>query len=206
MDLRYGYYLVRIAEGDEWKTAFSTRYGQFKYTVMPLGLCNAPSVFQQMMNEIFHDMLDNRVLIYLDDILIWAEREEELTQLTLEVLRRLREHKLFVKPGKCKFKVKKVEFLGVIVFDGGVEMDPGKTDTIKDWPPPKRIKELQAFLGFCNFYRHFIKSFSGIARPLHNLTKKDTKWIWTQTHQDAFNQVKEQFKLGTILIQPNKKK
>jgi RNase H-like domain found in reverse transcriptase/Reverse transcriptase (RNA-dependent DNA polymerase)/gag-polyprotein putative aspartyl protease len=206
MDLRYGYHLVRIAEGDEWKTAFSTRYGQYEYTVMPLGLCNAPSVFQQMMNEIFHDMLDDGVLIYLDDILIWAETEEELTRLTLEVLKRLRTHKLFVKPGKCKFKTKRVEFLGVIVFEGGIEMDPGKTDAIKEWPPPKTIKQLQAFLGFCNFYRRFIKDFSRIARPLHNLTKKDKKWDWSQMHQDAFEELKKEFKLGRVLLQPNPEK
>lgn len=119
MDLRYGYHLARIAEGDEWKTAFSTCHGQFEYTVMPLGLCNAPAVFQRMMNTIFYDMLDKGVIIYLDDILLYAETEEEITRLTLEVLSRLRKHRLFVKPRKCKFKVQRVEFLGVIVFAGG---------------------------------------------------------------------------------------
>lgn len=206
MDLRYGYHLVRIAEGDEWKTAFSTRHGQFEYTVMPLGLCNAPAVFQRMMNTIFHDMLDQGCVIYLDDILIYAETEEELLRITREVLKRLREHKLFVKPGKCRFKVQKVEFLGVIIFPGGLEMDPGKTDTIRDWPAPTKLKELQSFLGFCNFYRRFIQGYSKIARPLNDLIGKNAKWLWTKRQQEAFMELKAQFKVGKVLMHPKVEK
>ena len=206
MDLRYGYHLVRIAEGDEWKTAFSTRHGQFEYKVMPLGLCNAPAVFQRMMNTIFYDMLDNGVIIYLDDILIYAETEEELTRLTLEVLKRLREHKLFVKPGKCSFNTQLVEFLGVIVTPGSIEMDPGKVDAIKEWPVPAKIKEMQSFLGFCNFYRRFIPNYSDIAKPLHGLTQKNSKWNWLERHQLAFQGIKEQFKVGRVLVHPDPSK
>ena len=115
MDLRYGYHLVRIREGDEWKTAFTTTKGLFEYTVMPLGFCNAPAVFQKMMNDIFFDMIEKGVVIYIDDILIHAETEEELTRITLEVLRRLQDHNLFIKPQKCRFKVSEVEFLGMMI-------------------------------------------------------------------------------------------
>lgn len=141
MDLRYGYHLVQIADGDEWKTAFSTRHRRFEYKVMPLGLCNAPAVFQKMMNTIFYDLLDRGVIIYLDNILTYGETEKEVTGLTLEVLKRLREHKLFVKPRKCQFLVLKVKFLGVIVAEGKIEMDPGKLDAIKEWPAPTKVKE-----------------------------------------------------------------
>lgn len=206
MDLRYGYHLVRIAEGDEWKTAFSTRHGQFEYKVMPLGLCNAPAVFQRMMNTIFYDMLDRGVIIYLDDILIYGETEEELRKLTLEVLKRLRKHKLFVKPGKCRFKVQKVDFLGVIVTPGSIEMDPGKVDAIRDWPAPTKVKEMQSFLGFCNFYRRFIPDYSTITRPLHGLAKKNVQWKWTQQHQVAFQTLKEQFQVGRVLVHPDPSK
>lgn len=203
MDLRYGYHLVRIADRDEWKTAFSTRHGQFEYKVMPLGLCNAPAVFQRMMNTIFYDLLDRGVIIYLDDILIYGETEEEVTQLTLEVLKRLREHKLFVKPGKCQVLVRKVEFLGIIVAEGMIEMDPGKLDAIKEWPAPTKVKEVQSFLGFCNFYRRFIPGYSKIARPLHELTRKEQKWEWLQKHHLAFQGVKDEFKVGKVLMHPN---
>lgn len=206
MDLRYGYHLVRIAEGDEWKTAFATRYGQYEYTVMPLGLCNAPAVFQQMMNEIFFDLLDRGVVIYLDDILVYADNEAELTRLTLDVLKRCNKWSLFVKPGKCAFKVQRVEFLGLIVFPGGLEMDPGKTDAIKTWPPPTNVTELQSFLGFCNFYRRFIKDFSRIARPMNNLTQKTSQWRWTTLQEASFKQLKEQFDKGPVLLHPDPEK
>lgn len=203
MDLRYGYHLARIAEGDEWKTAFSTRHGQYEYLVMPLGLCNAPAVFQHMMNEIFFDMLDKGVVIYLDDILVYATTEEENIRITREVLHRLRQHKLFVKPGKCRFLVPKVEFLGVLVSSEGLEMDPGKVDAVRDWPAPTKIKEVQSFLGFCNFYRRFIPAFSRTARPLNELTRKTQKWEWTQKHQEAFTSLKREFQVGKILVHPN---
>lgn len=206
MDLRYGYHLARIAKGDEWKTAFSTRHGQYEYVVMPLGLCNAPAVFQQMMNEIFFDLLDKGVVIYLDDILIYSDNEEEHTRLTLEVLRRLEEHDLFVKPSKCSFKVPKVEFLGLIVSAGGLQMDPGKTDAVKDWPAPRNIPDLQSFLGFCNFYRRFIQDFSKIARPMNYLLQKGIKWNWGPNQQTAFEQLKAKFETGPVLLHPDPEK
>ncbi len=207
MDLRYGYHLVRIAKGDEWKTAFATRHGLFEYTVMPLGLCNAPAVFQQMMNEILFDLLDHGVVNYIDDILVATEDDDEKhTRLVLEVLRRLREHNLFVKPAKCKFKVRKVEFLGFIVSEDGLQMDPGKTDAVKDWPAPKSIPELQSFLGFCNFYRRFIPEFSNIARPLNNLLKKKIPWKWDTEQQAAFRVLKDKFETDQVLLHPDPEK
>lgn len=205
MDLRYGYHLVRIKKGDEWKTAFVAGKELYEYKVMPLGLCNAPAVFQRMMNTIFRDMIDDRTVIYLDDILIYAKNEEELTQTTLEVLRRLKENKLYVKPEKCLFKVKEVEFLGAFINEKGVIMDVNKTKAIEDWPIPKTVRQLQAFLGLCNFYRRFIKNYSKIAKPLTRLTG-NVKWEWKDEQQLAFDKLKQQFKHGSILIHPDPEK
>src|ERR1700684_5036 len=203
MDLRYGYHLVRIREGDEWKTAFTTTKGLFEYTVMPLGFCNAPAVFQKMMNDIFFDMIGKGVVIYIDDILIHAETEEELTRITLEVLRRLQDHNLFIKPQKCRFKVSEVEFLGMMIYPGGTKMNPDKVKAIKEWPKPSKVKEVQKFLGTCNFYRRFIPNFSKISRPLNNLTQKDTKWEWGLKQQESFEELKKQFTLGKVLARPD---
>lgn len=206
MDLRWGYNLVRIAEGDEWKTAFKCRYGHFEYLVMPFGLCNAPAVFQHLMNDIFGDMLDHGVVIYLDDIMVYGKTIEEVEALTREVLRRLRKHGLFVKPEKCEFEKLEAEYVGLFVSEQGIKMDPHKTDAIAEWPAPKSVKELQMFLGFANYYRRFITNFSKICRQMHNLLKKDTKYIWGDLQQLSFEQLKYEFTKAPVLIHPDPKK
>ena len=120
---------------------------------MTFGLCNAPATFQTFMNSIFGDLIDEgHVVVYLDDILIFHDKMEELDKLTHEVLRRLEEFDLYLKPEKCSFVKKVVEYLGVIITEGKVKMDPAKVQAILDWPRPKTVKEIQKFLGFCNFY------------------------------------------------------
>ena len=166
IDLRDGYYNIRIAEGDEWKTSFRTRYGAFEYLVMPFGLTNAPATFQNFMNDIFHDLTDNFVVVYLDDILIYSNNEQEHVGHVREVLQHLRANDLHAKPEKCSFHVDSVEYLGVIVSPDGITMDPAKVQAVLDWPTPQSIKELQSFLGFANFYRRFIDNYSGITGPL----------------------------------------
>ncbi|EEB88864.1 hypothetical protein MPER_13114 [Moniliophthora perniciosa FA553] len=193
LDLRAGYYNVRIAEGEEWKTAFRTRYGSFEYLVMPMGLSNAPSVFQRFMNDIFHDMVDICVIVYLDDILIYSDNEEEHERHVKEVFRRLEKNDLHLKLKKCEFHTKEVEYLGVIVTPNGVRMDPSKVKVIRDWPVPTNLKELQAFLGFANFYRRFIDNYSGIVKPLTTLTSKNKSWEWTKERQSVFELLKEAF-------------
>jgi hypothetical protein len=148
LDLRNGFNNIRIAAGDEWKTAFKTRYGSFEALVMPFGLTNAPAVFQRFINSIFQDMTDIELIVYLDDILIFAQTLEELRRRTKEVLRRLKENHLFLNPTKCFWEKEEIEYLGLIVGGGVVRMDPKKTQAIADWPTPKNVKELQVFLGF----------------------------------------------------------
>jgi transposase InsO family protein len=205
-DLRNGFNNIRIAPGDEWKTAFKTRYGSFEALVMPFGLTNAPATFQRFVNSIFHDMTDTQLIVYLDDIAIFAETLEELRRRTKEVLKRLRDNHLFLNPSKCHWEKTEIEYLGLIVGGGEVHMDPKKTDAIASWPAPKTVKELQAFLGFANFYRRFIHKYSEIARPLFNLLTKSKEWSWDEDQQGAFQELKSAFKEEVVTLLPDPEK
>jgi hypothetical protein len=199
IDLRSGCNLVRIKEGDEWKTAFRSKYGHFEYLVMPFGLTNAPAVFQRMMNDIFRDKLDLCVVIYLDDILIFGTTLEQHIKDVTEVLERLQQYKLYAKPEKCEFHREEIEFLGLIIGKGKVKMDDGKTKAIKEWPTPRRVKDIQTFLGFANFYRRFIKGFSQKARAMNELLRKDTPWVWSEKEEKSFSSIKEAFTSAPVL-------
>lgn len=198
-DLRHGYNNVRIAPGDEWKTAFRTRYGSFEYLVMPFGMTNSPATFQYFMNDIFQDMVDVCVVIYLDDILVFSNSLEEHRVHVRQVLTRLREHNLHARPEKCSFHTTSVEYLGVIITPEGVSMDPKKVQAILDWPAPRSIRELQSFLGFANFYRRFIDNYSGIVKPLTRLLRKDVVWAWSDECAKVFNLLKKCFTTAPIL-------
>jgi len=201
IDLKSGFNLVRITEGHEWKTAFRCRYGLFEYNVMPFGLINAPATFQAMMNGIFQDLIDAGVLIYLDDILIHAETEEEHDEIVKEVLRRLAKHHLAVAPQKCSWSTHTVEFLGYIISPDGIKMSDDKVDCILRWQTPKSLKEGQSFVGFANFYRRFIRNFSAIVKPLTDANKKDKKsWQWTPAMDDAFRYLKGAFTTAPVLL------
>lgn len=204
LDLRWGYNNVRIKKGDEWKTAFTTHRGLFQAKVMYFGFCNAPATFQSMMNEILRDLiLEGKVMVYLDDILIFTQDVKENRRITREVLRRLRENDLFAKPEKCFFEKDRIEYLGMIISHGHVEMDPAKVAGVTEWPRPTKVKQVQAFLGFANFYRRFIKDFAKIAKPLTILTKKDQKWIWDDAQEQAYQNLKKAFTTAPILRIPD---
>jgi hypothetical protein len=159
MDVCAGYNNIRIKEGDEYKAAFKTNMGLFENTVMLFGLRNTPLVFQRMMNAQFADIIaTGRVIIYMDDILVATHNNlEEHWQLVHQVLARLKELDLYLKPAKCIFETKKIEFLGVILEDGTVTMDLVKVAGVEEWNEPKTVKDIHKFLGFCNFYRQFIQ-------------------------------------------------
>jgi len=180
IDLRHTYHLVQIALGNEWKTAFHTCYGSYGWLVMPFGLTNAPAAFQHFVNTIFADMLDVCVVVYLDDILIYSEDMESHQQHVQEVLRQLRLHGLFAKPEKCEFHSDSVEYLGYRLSPEGLTMSPDKIQTISDWPEPRKVKDIQSFLGFANFYRRFIFNYSDIMVPLTWLTWKDAPWNFSE--------------------------
>ena len=180
LDIRWGYHNVRIKEGDEWKAAFKTNHGLFEPTVMFFGLCNSPATFQAMMNNIFKDYIDQGwIVIYMDDMLIFSKDRDTHQKRTALVLERLEKQDLYLKAEKCKFDCQEVDFLGLIVKPNSLEMDPAKLKGIHDWPPPSTLTQVRSFLGFGNFYRRFIGRFAELARPLNDLTKKDTKFEWT---------------------------
>lgn len=204
IDLRWGYNNVRIKEGDEWKLAFITPFGLYEPTVMFFGLSNAPATFQRMMNHILDDLIrEGHVMVYLDDILIFTNDLDHHRRLVREVLQRLRDNDLFAKPEKCFFETDSIEYLGMIISKGSVRMDPSKVDGVLSWPIPKKVKDVQAFLGFANFYRRFIRDFGKIVRPLSELTRKGKEWEWGPEQQDAFETLKKAFTSAPILKIPD---
>ena len=154
MDLHWGYNNVRIKERDEWKAVFSTPEGSFEPMVMFFGLTNSPATFQVMMNNLLRDLVvEEKVAVFIDDIMVATETEEGHDEIVEEVLRRLEENDLFVKPEKCVWKVREVEFLGVIIGKDGVRMKKEKVQGVIEWPVPKSVKDVQKFLGLANYYR-----------------------------------------------------
>jgi hypothetical protein len=203
LDLRNAYHLVRVREGDEWKTAFNTHTGHYEYLVMPFGLTNAPAVFQALVNDVLRDMLNKFVFVYLDDILIFSRTLSEHTRHVQLVLRRLLENSLYVKAEKCEFHAQTVSFLGYIVAEGNIQMDPAKVSAVTSWPVPGNRKKLQQFLGFANFYRKFIRNYSSVAAPLTALTSIKHPFFWTPEANTAFHTLKARFTTAPILQMPD---
>ena len=156
------------------------------------------------MNELLRDLTNTgKVAVFIDDVIIGTEMEEEHDELVAEVIRRLEENDLYVKPEKCKWRVKEVEFLGVIIGPEGIKMEKEKIKEVVEWPTPKSVKEVQKFLGLANFYRRFIKGFATVARPLHDLVKKDKQWEWTDRQEEAFRELKKRFTEEPVLAAPD---
>jgi Reverse transcriptase (RNA-dependent DNA polymerase) len=172
------YNQLRIAEGDEWKIAFRTRYGHFEYLVMPFGLTNAPASFQAYANDCLRDFLDLFCVVYLDDVLIFSDTLEEHITHVKQVLSRLRDFGLTCKLKKCEFHATSLSFLGSIISPEGVSMDPDRVSAIAEWPAPEDVHEIQMFLGFANFYRRFINGYSRVVFPITNLLRKDQPFNW----------------------------
>lgn len=209
LDIRWGYNNIRMKEGDEETAAFITNRGLYEPLVMFFGLTNSPSTFQMMMNDLFKDLvLTGKVVVYLDDIIIFTNTLEEHRKIVRQVLQILRDNHLTCKPEKCKFEVQEVEYLGHVVAPGQVRMDPTKMEGVAQWKTPTNISEVRQFLGFANFYRRFIKDFSHIAAPLTKLTsiKNDhtLPWatIWTATQQEAFDVLKKTITSAPVVAIP----
>ena len=185
--------MVHIANGDEWKTAFKTCYGSFERSVMLFGLTNAPTAFQQFINDIFSDLLNICVMIYLDDILIYSNNMSKHHWHVKEVLKYLCKAGLYIKAEKCKFHSESVEYLGYILFPSSLTMSNNKVKIIQDWPESKKVKDIRFFLGFANFYCWFIFNYSDIVVPLTCLTQKDIPWKFDSSCHNAFNSLKKVF-------------
>ena len=178
--------------------------GSFEPTVMFFGLTNSSAMFQAMMNDLLRNLVvEEKVTVFIDDVMVVTETEEGHDEIVEEVLRRLEENDLFVKPEKCIWKVREVGFLGVIIGENRVRMEKEKVQEVIEWPVPKSVKDVQKFLGLANYYRQFVKDFAKIARLLHEMTRKENKWSWGEKQQKTFEELKERFTTEPVLVTPD---
>ena len=203
IDLRSGYHQIKIRPQDIPKIAFSTRYGLYEYLVMSFGLTNAPAYFMYLMNSVFMPELDQFVIVFIDDILIYSENEQDHAEHLRVVLTRLRDHQLYAKFSKCEFWLKTVPFLGHVLSENGISVDPSKIQEVMDWKAPSTVHEVRSFLGLAGYYRRFIPDFSKIAKPMTSLLQKDHRFIWTEECEVAFCTLRKLLTTAPVLAQPD---
>jgi hypothetical protein len=203
IDLKSGYHQIRMKEGDEWKTAFKTKYGLYEWLVMPFGLTNAPSTFMRLMNPALRAFLGRFVVVYFDDILVYSKSLDEHIDHLHCVLTVLRKEKLYANLKKCSFCLDKVVFLGFVVGAKGIAVDEEKVKAIKEWPTPKSITEVRSFHGLASFYRRFVKDFSTLAAPLTEIVKKSVGFKWGSWQDRAFIEIKERLCGAPLLALPD---
>ncbi|WRX29424.1 Reverse transcriptase domain - like 10 [Theobroma cacao] len=190
LDLRSGYHQLRIRNEDISKTVFRTRYGHYEFLVMSFGLTNAPAAFMDLMNRVFKPYLDKFVVVFIDDILIYSKSREEHEQHLKIVLQILREHQLYAKFSKCEFWLESVAFLRHVVSKDGKQVDSKKIEAVEKWPRPTSVSEIRSFVGLAGYYHRFMNDFSKIVAPLTKLTRKDTKFEWSDTCENSFEKLK----------------
>ncbi|GAU10392.1 hypothetical protein TSUD_417700, partial [Trifolium subterraneum] len=203
IDLRSGYHQIRIRTSDVSKTAFKTRYGHYEFLVMPFGLTNAPAVFMDYMNRIFQPYLDKFVVIFIDDILIYSKDPQEHAEHLRIVLNILRKKQLYAKFSKCEFWLSEVKFLGHVISQGGVYVDPSKVEAVLNWERSRTIFEVRSFLGLAGYYRRFILGFLEIALPLTRLTRKGVAFVWDELCENSFNLLKQKLTSAPVLVIPD---
>jgi hypothetical protein len=203
IDLRSGYHQLRIRPLDIANTAFTTRYGLYEYTVMSFGLTNAPAYFMYLMNKVFMEYLDKFVVVFIEDILVYSRNEEEHEEHLSLVLPKLRDNQLYVKFNKSEFWLKEVSFLGHVIIGGGIAVDPGNVRDVLNWKLPTTVLEIQSFLGLAGYYKRFIEGFSAIVKPLSSLLEKEKKFIWSETCQNSFDELRKKLTTAPVLALPN---
>ncbi|KAI4321445.1 hypothetical protein MLD38_034825 [Melastoma candidum] len=203
IDLRSGYHQIRVQDSDVMKTAFRTRYGHYEFLVMSFGLTNAPAAFMELMNRIFRPYLDQFVVVFIDDILVYSKSMEEHADHLRLVLEVLRQNQLYAKLSKCEFWMSSVSFLGHIVFVEGIAVDPSKVEAVLNWPRPTTVTEMRSFLGLAGYYRRFIEGFSRIARPLTQLLKKEAAFEWTHECEESFLELRNRLTSAPVLVLPS---
>ena len=204
MDIQWGYNNIHIREGDEWKAAFTTPYRLYEPLVMFFRQCNSLPTFQAFMDSTFRNMItEGWLIIYMDDILVFTKNLEDCQERTQRVLDRMQEEDLHLKLAKCAFDQTEVEYLGLVVKNGEVLMDPTKLKAVEQWEPPKSVKAVRSLIRFCKFYRKFIPNFSAISRPLHDLTKKGVIFHWGKEQDDVFIKLTEVFLSAPVIKMPD---
>ena len=201
IDLTAGYHQVRLPEEDVPKTSFPTPLGLFQFKVLPFGLRNAPQTFQAMMNEILSP-LNEFCLVYMDDILVFSKTSADHVGHVRVVLERLRSNRLYAKTKKCYWGKSRLRFLGHVLPDKGLEVDPAKVAAVADWPNPENVSHVRSFLGLSNCFQSFIQGYSSLVGPLIDLTKKGADWAWTAACQGSFEGVKAALTSAPELAQP----
>ena len=200
IDLRIAYHQLRFRDADILKTAFRTRYGHFKFTMMPFELTNAPTTFMDLMHRVFRPYLDRFFMVFMDEILIYSKSKEDHEGHLRVVLQTLREHRLYAKFSKCEFWLTEVRFLGHVVSASGVFVNPKKVEAIMSWERPKSAFEIHGFLGLVGYYRRFIEDFSRLTAPMARLTLKEVKFEWNDLCERAFQELKIRLTSAHILI------
>jgi hypothetical protein len=203
IDLRSGYHQIRIVDEDIPKTAFRTRYGHYEFLVLPFGLTNAPATFMHLMHQTFRDQLDDFVIVFLDDILIFSKTLQQHEQHVRQVLGILRREKLYAKESKCELFKDEVEFLGHHVSGAGIRMMESKVKAVQEWPTPTKATHVRSFLGTAGYYRKFIRDFSKISAPLTDLTKDNVTFVWSSDQEAAFRKLKSTMAEAPVLILPD---
>jgi hypothetical protein len=202
IDLRSGYHQIRMQVGDEWKTAFKTKDGLFKWLVMPFGLTNAPSTFMRVMTQILKPFLGKFVVVYFDDILIFSRSVQEHLSHVEQVLKVLRAEQLYINKAKYSFMRQSAKFLGFIISNQSVEADPAKVQAVQQWPTPQNLSEIQSFHGLATFYRLFICNFSTIMAPITECLKEKT-FVWSMAATKAFTEIKNKMGHAPVLKLPD---
>ncbi|MCO5574932.1 hypothetical protein L7F22_028727 [Adiantum nelumboides] len=202
IDLKSGYHQIRIVDEDIVKTAFRTTFGLYEYLVMPFGLTNAPATFNRMMERIFPPH-HNFTGVFFDDVIIYSKTIEEHKEHLKVIFQALRDNKLYVNQKKSEFFLQEIQYLGHIISKNGIRMDPTKLEVIKDWPNQRNLHEVRSFIGMCAYYRRFIEKFSLIAGPLHDLTKKNVRYVWIEKSQQAFDTLKQKLISQPVLALPD---
>ena len=203
MDLASGYWQIPVAPEHCHKTAFVTPDGGlYEYVRMPFGLSNAPGTFQRLMNEVFRDYLYKFILIFLDDVLAYSTNKADHLGHLRTIFQTLRALNLKLKPKKCKLFQREVVYLSHIIGNGGAKPDPDKVSAVKHWPVPKTVKQIRSFVGFCNYYRRFVRDFAQIARPLTDLTKKDARFEWNSDCQLSFDRLRVELANAPVMQFP----
>jgi hypothetical protein len=203
LDLCAGFNHIRLTPGEEYKTAFETHWGHFEYTIMSFGLTGAPNTFQGAMNSTLKPCLHICVIVFFDDILVYSPTlEQHLINLRL-VFELLSKDQWLVKLSKCRFAQESIAYLGHVVSAKGVSTDPSKIVAVQQWPQPIDVKQLRSFLGLAGYYRKFVRNFTILERPLNDLVKKGTLFVWTSVHSSAFSAIKEALVIAPVLPLPN---